>query len=59
MGLSYNIGRGFSALAPIIVGGIATLYSFTAAFYLLAAAFALGAAPASGLPRPKANNWNK
>ena len=53
MGLSYNIGRGFSALAPIIVGRIATLYSFTAAFYLLAAAFALGAVLALGLPETK------
>jgi MFS family permease len=53
MGLSYNIGRGVSALAPIIVGRIASRYSFTVAFYLLAAAFALGAILALALPETK------
>ncbi len=53
MGLSYNVGRGFSALAPIIVGRIAARYSFTAAFYVLAGAFGLGALLALGLPETK------
>jgi len=53
MGLSYNIGRGFSALAPLAVGAIATRYSFTAAFYLLAGAFFLSAMLALTLPETK------
>ena len=53
MGLSYNVGRGFSALAPLAVGAIATRYSFTAAFYLLAAAFFLSAMLALTLPETK------
>jgi len=50
MGLSYNIGRGFSALAPLAVGAIATRYSFTAAFYVLAGAFFLAAMLSLALP---------
>jgi MFS family permease len=53
MGLSYNVGRGFSALAPLAVGAIATRYSFTAAFYLLAGAFFLSAMLALALPETK------
>jgi MFS family permease len=53
MGLSYNFGRGFSALAPLAVGAIATRYSFTAAFYLLAGAFFLSAMLALTLPETK------
>ncbi len=53
MGLSYNVGRGFSALAPFAVGAIATRYSFTAAFYLLAGAFFLAAMLSLGLPETK------
>jgi MFS family permease len=53
MGLSYNLGRGFSALAPIMVGAVAARFSFTAAFYVLAAAFALGATLALALPETK------
>lgn len=53
MGLSYNFGRGFSALAPFAVGAIATRYSFTAAFYLLAGAFLLSALLALALPETK------
>jgi MFS family permease len=34
MGLTYNIGRGFSAIAPFVVGAIAKEYSFMAAFLL-------------------------
>lgn len=53
MGFSYNIGRGFSALAPFAVGAMASRYSFTAAFYLLAGAFLLSALLALALPETK------
>lgn len=53
MGLSYNIGRGFSALAPLVVGAIAKEYSFFAAFLLLAAAFLIAALLALALPETK------
>ncbi len=53
MGLSYNIGRGFSALAPFVVGAIAKEYSFMAAFLLLAAAFLAAALLALALPETK------
>src|SRR5258705_13901341 len=42
MGLSYNVGRGFSAAAPAVVGLLATCSGFGAAFLLLAAAFLAG-----------------
>lgn len=53
MGISYNIGRGFSAIAPFVVGWVATRYSFYAAFLLLAAAFFLAAILALALPETK------
>jgi MFS family permease len=53
MGVTYNVGRGFSALAPLAVGWVATRYSFFAAFLLVAAAFLLGAALALLLPETK------
>ncbi|MEO8360283.1 MAG: MFS transporter [Vicinamibacteria bacterium] len=53
MGLSYNIGRGFSALAPFVVGAMAKEYSFFAAFLLLAAAFLIAALLALALPETK------
>ena len=53
MGLTYNIGRGFSALAPFVVGAIAKEYSFLAAFLLLAAAFFLAALFALALPETR------
>ena len=53
MGLSYNIGRGFSAIAPFVVGAIAKEYSFMAAFLLLAAAFLAAALLALALPETK------
>src|SRR5229473_5987547 len=39
MGLSYNIGRGLSAIAPFAVGAIASRFGFGPAFFMLAAAF--------------------
>ena len=53
MGLTYNIGRGFSALAPFAVGWVAMRYSFFPAFLLVAAAFLAGAALALLLPETK------
>jgi MFS family permease len=53
MGLTYNVGRGFSALAPFAVGWVAARHSFSAAFLLLAAAFLAGAALALLLPETK------
>jgi MFS family permease len=53
MGFSYNIGRGVSAFAPFLVGTLATRYSFTAAFYLLAGAFLLAAVLSLFLPETK------
>ena len=53
MGLSYNIGRGLSAFAPLAVGEIASKYSFTAAFYFLAGAFFVAALLALALPETK------
>ena len=53
MGLSYNIGRGFSALAPFVVGALATSYGLGSAFFLQAAAFFLAALLALALPETK------
>lgn len=53
MGLTYNIGRGFSALAPFVVGAVAKEYSFFAAFLMLAAAFLAAALLALALPETK------
>ena len=56
MGLSYNIGRGFSAIAPFLVGAIADHYGFLAGFYVLAAAFFVAALLALSLPDTKRSN---
>ncbi len=53
MGLSYNIGRGFSALAPIAVGALATRFGFGSAFFLQAGAFFVAALLAMALPETK------
>ncbi len=53
MGLSYNIGRGFSALAPFAVGWIATRRGLGSAFFLQAAAFFVAALLALALPETK------
>jgi MFS family permease len=50
MGLSYNIGRGFSAAAPFAVGALALHYGIGPAFSLLAAAFFVAALLALLLP---------
>jgi MFS family permease len=53
MGLSYNLGRGLSALAPFVVGAIADRYGFQAGFYLLAGAFFIAALLALALPETR------
>jgi MFS family permease len=53
MGLSYNIGRGLSALAPFAVGALATHYGLGPAFFLQAAAFFVAAVLALALPETK------
>jgi MFS family permease len=53
MGLSYNIGRGFSALAPFAVGAIADRFGFLPAFFLLAGAFFVSALLALTLPETR------
>jgi MFS family permease len=53
MGLSYNIGRGFSAIAPFVVGWLAHRYGLGPAFFLQAAAFFLAALLALALPETK------
>jgi MFS family permease len=53
MGLSYNIGRGLSALAPVTVGWVATRHSFFVAFLVLACAFLAAAGLALLLPETK------
>ena len=53
MGLSYNIGRGLSAIAPFAVGAIALRFGFQPAFYLLAGAFLAAALLALLLPETK------
>jgi MFS family permease len=50
MGLSYNIGRGLSALAPFAVGALALHYGIGPAFFLQAAAFFVAALLALLLP---------
>ena len=50
MGLSYNIGRGFSAAAPFAVGALALHYGIGPAFSLLAGAFFIAALLALLLP---------
>jgi MFS family permease len=53
MGLSYNVGRGFSAIAPFVVGWLAHEYGLGPAFFLQAFAFFLAALLALALPETK------
>ena len=53
MGLTYNLGRGLSAVAPAVIGLLASRFGFGAAFMLLAAAFLAAALLALGLPETK------
>jgi len=53
MGLSYNIGRGLSAVAPLAVGALALRYGIGPAFILQAAAFFSAAMLALALPETR------
>jgi len=53
MGLSYNIGRGLSAVAPFAVGALAKHYGLGPAFFLQAAAFFLAALLTLALPETR------
>ena len=53
MGLSYNLGRGVSALAPFVVGHLANRYGLGSAFFLQAAAFFVAALLAMALPESR------
>jgi MFS family permease len=53
MGLSYNVGRVFSAIAPFAVGALALKYGIGPAFFLQAAAFLLAALLSLTLPETR------
>jgi MFS family permease len=53
MGLSYNVGRGFSAIAPFAVGALALKYGIGPAFFLQAGAFFVAAMLALLLPETR------
>jgi MFS family permease len=53
MGLSYNIGRGLSAVAPFAVGALALRYGIGPAFFLQAGAFFVAALLALLLPETR------
>jgi MFS family permease len=53
MGLSYNFGRGVSALAPYAVGALAAVMSLGHSFIILGAAFFLGALLTLALPETR------
>jgi MFS family permease len=53
MGLSYNIGRGISAVAPFAVGALALRYGIGPAFFLQAGAFLVAALLALALPETR------
>jgi MFS family permease len=53
MGISYNIGRGFSAAAPITIALLSKQYGIGRSFLVLAAAFLVAALLALALPETK------
>jgi MFS family permease len=53
MGLSYNVGRGLSAAAPLAVGALALSYGIGPAFFLQASAFLAAAVLALALPETR------
>lgn len=53
MGLSYNVGRGVSAVAPLAVGSLAMRIGLGRAFFLLGGAFLLAALLTLALPETK------
>lgn len=53
MGLSYNVGRGISAIAPFAVGALAIRYGLGRSFFLVGAAFLIAALLTLLLPETK------
>ena len=53
MGLSYNIGRGLSAVAPFAVGALALRFGIGRAFFLEAGAFLIAALLSLALPETR------
>lgn len=53
LGASYNVARGISALAPLIIGRVGQTRGLSGAFLLCGIAFALAAASASILPETR------
>jgi len=53
MGIAYNVGRGASAIAPVIIGALATKYGLGFAFLPLAGAFLIAALMSLTLPETK------
>ena len=53
MGLSYNLGRGISALAPFAVGALALRVGLGHSFFILGASFFIAALLALALPETK------
>ncbi|MFQ5695554.1 MAG: MFS transporter [Terriglobia bacterium] len=53
MGLTYNLGRALSALAPFLTGALALRYNLGLAFLVTSVAFLLAAALAALLPETK------
>jgi MFS family permease len=53
MGLSYNIGRGLSAVAPLVVGALAVKRGIGPAFLLQAGAFFVAALLSLMLPETR------
>lgn len=56
LGVSYNVARGLSALAPFTVGALAERYGLAGAFTVSAAAFALAALFGMFLPETAGTN---
>jgi MFS family permease len=50
LGASYNVARGLSALAPLVIGTVGETHGLSGAFLLCAIAFALAAGSAALLP---------
>ena len=53
LGATYNVARGLSALAPLVMGSVGQRRGLSWAFGLCAIAFALAAASALGLPETR------
>lgn len=53
MGVTYNIGRGVSAIAPLTIGLLAHRFGLGPSFFVLAGAFLLAAVLALALPETK------